>query len=65
GLSVTTLEGTYPSDPARPTGAEYPDCYNFGRHPAHGIYARGAELTLEHCTFRDGARTGRPALDIE
>ena len=64
-LSVNTLEERYDPDPRLPTGSEYPDCYNFGRHPSHGIYARGAEITLENCSFRDGAETGRPALDIQ
>ena len=63
-LRVTTLEKGFEPNPALPTGAEYPDCYNFGRHPAYGVYARGADLTLENCEFTDGAASGRAALDI-
>ncbi len=67
-IKVRNLE-TYPAinGPVIPCGRCYPDPYNYGHLPAHGLYARNVKgLTIANTVeFLDGAQSGRPPIVTE
>ena len=66
GLQVRCFEEPKAQwDPRLPTGAEYPDVYNFGRFPAFGLYVRGCTgLSIAGADWEDVENSGRPAVDL-
>ncbi|MBO5007324.1 MAG: hypothetical protein J6D26_00620 [Clostridia bacterium] len=49
-----------------PTGAEYPDVYNFGKFPSYGLFSRNAANVdiRDDVLFYDETNSGRPDIDI-